>query len=225
MKKEYERFHNFLEKLIESRTEYEEHGDAGDNYAHLVKEGPGIDEERFNYWLEDNEIIVPKEIRETLKEKIYDTFEMETGSVFGCSKSNVFVIDSYEVGEIEEQFELSMLREEFGKFARGFWLKEGTEKDFCLRGLMGAWIRPENREKLSMLATYSNPSRWNDKPNWRTQARYDMQFTPNYRGHESGYSYDDTDAVWFAVVTKEHVLDLIEEIQDEVEWEKQYEKQ
>lgn len=142
MKDTYENFLQFLRDDIASQVEYEtEHQDAGDNYSHMPREGGfdyGNGETRLREYLEENEIVLPDGVEfDSLVDYVLDNFRMSPGHMFGpYDNGKPFSVDSYPVGEIEISIELSNLVEEFGTFARGFWLKAMKDSEFCLRGDM-----------------------------------------------------------------------------------------
>jgi len=104
-----------FEEMIDSNVEYEtEHEDAGDSYSHLLREGGwcynnGLD--RLKEWMSENDILVPDGFDwEELEDEVLDWHEMEPGHIFsGGSDCNRFVVDSYPVGEVEDQYCVSDL--------------------------------------------------------------------------------------------------------------------
>ena len=142
MTTEYETFCKALLEQIEAQVEYATtHQDAGDAYEHLPREGcfdydDGGD--RLRSFLEENEIVLPASITfEQVVDFVLDSCTWHAGAMFSpFGRSGAFEVCSAPVGEVECAFDLSALEDEFGPFARGFWLKAKKESVACLRGNM-----------------------------------------------------------------------------------------
>lgn len=104
-----------IESIVSSHVEYEEtHDDAGNNYSHLPMEGGWCYNncnDKVKAFLEVNEIDCCGLDLEEVNELVINNFEMVSGHIFGCSKDDILVIDSYPLTEIETQIELSVLSE------------------------------------------------------------------------------------------------------------------
>lgn len=126
MKKEIEAFNNEIEQILDWRCEYEStHDDAGNNYAYLVREGDTFSmRDRLKEYLTTTKYYSPSHVEplinaedltedllEDIFDRVLDQFEMESGHIFsGGDNGNRFVLDSFSVGEIEEQIEPSMVQ-------------------------------------------------------------------------------------------------------------------
>jgi len=145
-KQRYNELSDQFASLIDGRVEYETtHADAGDGYAHLARQGGwqhgnGLD--RLKEWMSENEIDVPNGFDwESFEDQVLDWHEMEPGHIFsGESDSSRFVVDSYAVGEVEDQYclsDLSMFLEISEEEAGEFLELAMDDNRFCLRDNYG----------------------------------------------------------------------------------------
>ena len=121
-----------LLEVIDLQEDYEtQHQDAGDNYAHMVREGwSSTDEARLNAWLLTwIQLLPPVEDLDLddLIEAMLSYFEPRPGHIFGRgSDQNKFVLASYPVGEIEIEIP-DRLDSETSKFAQ----RALDEREIC----------------------------------------------------------------------------------------------
>lgn len=145
-KEKYSELTDVFEGEIDRHVEYETtNQDAGDAYSHLAREGGwaytnGLD--RLKQWMSENKIDVPNGFDwDDLEDEVLDWHEMEAGHVFsGGSDSNRFVIDSYAVGEVEDQFciaDLARLLDISDVEAREFAKLAMNDNRFCLKDNYG----------------------------------------------------------------------------------------
>ena len=114
-----------LQQIEEWSEEYHcTHEDSGSNYAHLVAEGYHPDQsERLLQEIQDSETMFSGEINrddlnkltvEWIQEELQDLIddpEMRPGHIFVPSYTDAFIVDSFPVGEIEEQIEFTTMIE------------------------------------------------------------------------------------------------------------------
>jgi hypothetical protein len=98
-----------LDALMEARLEYAEtHKDAGDAYTHLPREGSwdyGNGDRRLAGWMR-RVGIDPRGLEiEEISDLVLDNFRMEPGTILDPTHNDddLFLVDSFPVGEIEEQ--------------------------------------------------------------------------------------------------------------------------
>mgnify|MGYP003150614117 CR=1 FL=1 len=108
-KDRYEQLADSLEEAINSHVEYcEGHEDAGDGYSHLPREGCwtyGNGDERLADYIEEHEIETNGLDIDTIADLVLDNFEMQSGHTLGHhGNQSDFVIDSFPIGEIEDQY-------------------------------------------------------------------------------------------------------------------------
>jgi hypothetical protein len=138
----YEELADMLEKSIDWRVEYEtKHDDAGAAYSHLPREGGwsyhnGL--ERLKGWIESNGIEVPTGFDwDELENEVLDWCEYEPGHIFsGGTTPSKFIVDSYPVGEVEDQYclgDLARLLETDEGETREFARLAMKDNRFCLR--------------------------------------------------------------------------------------------
>lgn len=138
----YEELAETFEAAIDSHVEYEtEHADAGSNYSHLPREG-GWDysngEDRLREWIKENDLTIPKgDNWDDLVDEVLDWCEIEPGHVFsGGTTKEKFIVDSYPVGEIEDQYclpDLANLLDISEDETREFVALAMEDHRFCLR--------------------------------------------------------------------------------------------
>ena len=138
----YEELAELLEKAIDSRVEYEtEHTDAGSNYSHLPREGGWAyhnGDERLKEWMGENGLFIPTgRDWDYLVNEVLDWCEYEPGHIFsGGTTPEKFVVDSYPVGEIEDQYgfsDLCGLLDVYEDEGRQFVKRALEDRRFCLR--------------------------------------------------------------------------------------------
>jgi len=129
----YEDLADKLETAIDSRVEYEcEHDDAGGNYSHMPREGGwnyGSGPDRLKAWCDEHHgaLAITKGEIEDLEDEILDWCEYRPGHMLeNANRPHEFCVDSYAVGEVEEQFCFTDLRDMLD-------LEEGEELDFLPR--------------------------------------------------------------------------------------------
>ena len=117
---------NLINELDQLNVEYQtEHQDAGDNYAHLPREGGfcyGNGETRLKEYLQQNFECSDFECSDfesidfdELCEFVLDNFEMVSGNIYGyIGKNSSFTVVSFEVGEVENQIEINHLKNATG---------------------------------------------------------------------------------------------------------------
>jgi len=138
----YQELADILESAIDSRVEYEtENQDAGNAYSHLPREGGwsysnGLD--RLKAWVKEAGIETPQWLDwEALEDEVLDWCEIEPGHIFsGGTSPNKFVVESFPVGEVEDQYCLSDLAdilETNEDEAREFADLAMDDRRFCLR--------------------------------------------------------------------------------------------
>lgn len=100
-----------LNAFLEARQEWvESHKDSGDGYSHLPREGGyayGNGEGRLMDFLKAQDIDLGGLELEEVSEIALDSFRMEAGTLQDPSASDpdLFVLDSFTIGEIELQLE------------------------------------------------------------------------------------------------------------------------
>jgi hypothetical protein len=138
----YEELADTFEQAIDSRVEYEtEHDDAGGNYSHMIREGGwayGNGPDRLLEWCHDHHpnLAITKEEIESLEDEILDWCEYRPGHMFDRTGGNEFIVDSFTVGEVEEQFSFSYLCEMLDlddDEGLDFVLRAKEDRRFCLR--------------------------------------------------------------------------------------------
>jgi hypothetical protein len=102
-----------FEQAIDDRLEYEcEHDDAGNAYSHMPREGGwqyNEGDSRLKAWLKKNELTIPEDF-ESFVDEVLDWCNINPGHQFSNPEMNGdFVVDSYPVGEVEEQYSLKDL--------------------------------------------------------------------------------------------------------------------
>jgi len=114
-----------LQQIEEWSEEYHcTHEDSGSNYAHLVAEGYHSDQyDRLLQEIKDSETMFSGDIDrddlskltvEWIQEELQDLIddpEMRPGHIFVPSYTDAFIVDSFPVGEIEEQIEFTTMIE------------------------------------------------------------------------------------------------------------------
>jgi len=114
-----------LQEIEDWSEEYHcTHEDSGSNYAHLVAEGYHPDQsERLLQEIKDSEMMFSEDINkddlnkltaEWIEEHLQDLIddpEMRPGHIFIPSYTDAFIVDSFPVGEIEEQVEFTTIIE------------------------------------------------------------------------------------------------------------------
>ena len=136
-----------LEQIEQSSEEYHcTHEDSGSNYAHLVAEGYHADQyDRLLQEIKDSEMMFSADINkddlskitvEWIEEHLQDLIddpEMRPGHIFVPSYTDVFVVDSFPVGEIEEQIEFTTMIEiverDYGIIVTKEEIKEVIQED------------------------------------------------------------------------------------------------
>jgi len=163
-----------FEGILESNVEYQtEHADTGDSYSHLAREGGwhyhnGLD--RLKQWIAENDISIPSGFDwEGLEDEVLGWHEMEPGHIFsGGSDSKRFVIDSYPVGEVEDQYcisDLSRCLEISKGEAMQFINLAMSDNRFCLRDNCGDGVLSYTNTDAVWLAVVSK--RWvQDRVDW-----------------------------------------------------------
>ena len=139
-KNQYEKFAEKLEKAIDWRVEYETtHEDAGSNYSHLPREG-GWDysngPDRLLAWCEEAGIDTDRAELVEIEDEILDWCEIEPGHIFSATTPQKFIVDSYPVGEVEDQYclpDLARLLDTDEETAREFAQLAMDDNRFCLR--------------------------------------------------------------------------------------------
>ena len=137
----YEGLAATLEIAIDAHVDYETgHEDAGSNYSHLPREGGWVynnGPERLLKWCRTNGVeITPEEI-EALEDEVLDWCDIEPGHMFSNPEmEGKFVVDSYPVGEVEDQYcigDLSALLGVEEAEALEFVAIAMEDRRFCLR--------------------------------------------------------------------------------------------
>jgi hypothetical protein len=126
-----------LTQIQEWSEEYNTtHDDAGDGYAHMVAEGCWPDQwKRICEYLDENFDLTDAQLDKLADcgEEFCDDFEMRPGHIFSGEPGDGIVLDSWPVGEIEEQIEISHLAEQ-AKLPESLVRHLISEQsDFCLR--------------------------------------------------------------------------------------------
>ena len=127
--KKYEELADEFERAIDGHVEYEtQHVDAGNAYAHLLREGGWHyhnGEHRLMEFLSANEIACSPAVLEELIDHLLDWSEPQPRATWcaGSTKST-FVVESFAVGEIEDQYSLPDL-------ANGLETDENTAREFA----------------------------------------------------------------------------------------------
>lgn len=136
----YDAFADVLEEAIDARVEYEtSHQDAGGAYSNLPREG-GWDysngDDRLKAFLDAHDIrLAPSEF-ESLVESILDDCEIRPVHMFHSPADHEFTVDSYAVGEVEDQYCLPDLARLLGTdedTAKAFAEMAMEDRRFCLR--------------------------------------------------------------------------------------------
>jgi hypothetical protein len=142
-----------LETLIadytEAHVEYETtHPDAGNDYAHLVRESYGYRDIKSDIreFAKDNDIATEGWIDDHIEEIIeacLDRFEMTSGDIYGPDDSNVLTLDSFPCGEVECEIDLnqppfSAVDTQFQRHLAACWLHYHGS-DVCLRYSPSPW--------------------------------------------------------------------------------------
>lgn len=113
-----DKLNEFLENYINEYQEYQEtHTDAGNNYSHMPREGSWCYnncDDRLKTFIIDKEIDTKELDFDTISDLVLDNFAMVSNHMFSSIKEDVFYIASYPVGEIENQIELSTIKENTG---------------------------------------------------------------------------------------------------------------
>ena len=138
-KEKYERFADIFEASIDERVDYEcNHDDAGGNYSHLPRDGGWIysnGDDRLKAWLKENDIKPPADF-DRFADDVLDQFEIEAGHIFSNPEgSGSFVVDSFPVGEVEDQYcieDLASLLETDIETAKQFAIMAMDDNRFCL---------------------------------------------------------------------------------------------
>lgn len=156
----YAEFKEKLNQMLDWREEYEtKHDDAGSNYHYLLCES-GINAKDVNHWSEDYRYPDKYKLTENDLTDIVRNgdYEMVAGSIFKPTlKENQYYLDSYAVGEIEDQIEPNMFPEVTeSTFHRYMKYNTTVDRDECMK-----------------------------------------------RSREYWYAYRNTDAVWYAIHTRE----------------------
>lgn len=104
-----------INELMSARLEYAEtHKDAGDAYTHLPREG-GWDfnngDRRLSGWMRRVGIDSRGLEIEEVADLVLDNFRMEPGTILDPTHNDddLFLVDSFQVGEIEERVERSVV--------------------------------------------------------------------------------------------------------------------
>lgn len=134
------RFTEYLTKCDETYLEYEEkHGDAGAAYTHCVVESwqNGYAKRTFIDYVKEHIDCTQGELAELVKRFDAWSFEMEPSHIFGCSvdPDKGIVIDSYDLGEVENQHEVNVIAEELEcepDDVRELVKQAKAEHDFCI---------------------------------------------------------------------------------------------
>jgi hypothetical protein len=141
-KEKYENLANQFESMIDSRVEYEcSNDDAGSSYSHMPREGGFLyhnGEERFREWLKVNGLVANENSEwDGLIDDLLDWCEIEAGHTLdGGTTDEKFVIDSYPVGEVEDQYclpDLASALEITEEEALEFVKLAKEDRRFCLR--------------------------------------------------------------------------------------------
>ena len=138
----YEELAEKFEALIASHVEYQtNHDDAGAGYAHLPREGGWAyhnGDDRLREWMAENEFPIPEgRDWDCLIDDVLDDCDYEPGHIFsGGTTPEKFVVDSYEVGEIEDQYcfdDLCRVLEIDGEECSAFVALAMKDRRFCLK--------------------------------------------------------------------------------------------
>ena len=104
----YEELADKFESCIDAHVEYEtEHEDAGDAYSHLPREGGwdyGNGRDRLVAFLEEHELPTDESLIDELEEWLLDDCPIRPGHIFDRVSDSAFWVDSYAVGEVEDQY-------------------------------------------------------------------------------------------------------------------------
>lgn len=138
----YEKLADVFESAIDSQVEYAtEHEDAGGNYSHMPREGGWAysgGPKRLLDWCDANGIETTKEELELIEDEILDWCDIEPGHIFSnVEGSGKFLVDSYPVGEVEDQYSLpdltALLETSSEEETLAFVALAMDDNRFCLR--------------------------------------------------------------------------------------------
>ena len=138
--KQYKKLAEKLEQAIYCQVDYEcTHEDAGGNYAHLPREGGwsySNGDERLKSWLKENNLPMPKDW-DRFTDDVLDWCNIEPGHIFSNPEGQgKFTVDSYPVGEVEDQYclyDLAALLEVDPDTTVKFAAMAMDDNRFCLR--------------------------------------------------------------------------------------------
>lgn len=138
---QYEKFAELLEESINAKVEYQcEHDDAGNAYSHLPREGGwqyNKGDSRLKAWIKKNELTIPEEDFESFVDEVLDWCNINPGHQFSNPEMNGdFVVDSYPVGELEDQYcieDLASLLDTDIITAKEFAAMAMKDNRFCLK--------------------------------------------------------------------------------------------
>lgn len=126
-----------INELMTARLEYAEtHKDAGDAYTHLPREGGwdyGNGDQRLAGWMR-RVGIDPRGLEiEEISDLVLENFRMEPGTILDPTHNDddLFLVDSFQVGEIEERVERSAVAPDASPDE---WEDAKTETDPHFRG-------------------------------------------------------------------------------------------
>ncbi len=137
------RFEKYLEDCDKAYLEYEEtHGDAGAGYAHVLVESwrNGYAKRPFIDYAKEHTDCSEQELRELVKRFGNDaewSIEFKPGHIFSCQvpPEEGIVIDSWDLGEVENQYEVSVIAEHLDceeEEVRALVRQARQEHNFCI---------------------------------------------------------------------------------------------
>jgi hypothetical protein len=181
-----------IEQIVDWRLDYEEnHQDAGDSYAFLVRESYSghVPEAFTDYMEEHHEDLEAEDIKEIYERILdFDIHEMVKGSIYGPFEKNGVVIDSYSIDEIECQ---SFIGEDLNPTIGEYW-----QQHIAL-----AWIAEHSHAVCSRYTCRQYPKYRSNPPQWQEQGRKDRDVL----------SYGGSSGAWFAVIPYGTIDDQVEE--------------